>query len=699
MASYPTIYNDTIFGTAANDTIDALAGNDTVFGGNGDDKIYGNAGNDVLLYGDYGNDTVYGGTGNDNVIGSWGNDYLYGESGNDVIGFESTHDEIGDDYCDGGSGDDKIYSGTGNDTNYGGYGFDIIYAGAGNDYVNGGHYSIYDYSSNYLYGEAGNDYMVGGYGYDYMDGGADNDTLVGMSGSDTLIGGFGNDNLFGGDGDDFLSIIDPPAVPAEQNGAKQGLNHWNPGMLWSGFGVSDQWNDQHYFYGYYLSTAALVSLLDGCWSDTKPAHLWSDPDQMGTAIDQWLKTLVYDPTLDPQYFDFNQTCQSHSITYSKYAFFDQWNGHPWAAGVSPGRAGDVSDGSKKPFDPWSVWMSYGTGNFSFDDENENSTWEGLQAYSAAILWGAGSNRKAIVDQGIYLLTTGNAASDLYFLDKNYNLKHSSQNQYTWCPLTTGTPASQKDGDNHYPTHTGFVDACPTAFYGDASAGCSILQKGSPSLNNFFYAFPTGSKFIQAYPPTPWTMGMTRNPSYMQQWADVFTRAEWTDARNSALFQAGNWLGMAMTSSLCGVPYNPGDDPTKTQPYVDRVWSSWNVVGQEPGSQVTGMMQPSEQPTSVLNLLHVIEEYGTPDWSIYAKVTDQTGAEVNEIVFTAAFTQVNPQNSSVTSTLVAFNPGWETRYVLFYRLAADGNLSHSQLVAVNNSQPIAVPPKKMVVVSL
>nr|RNJ67931.1 MAG: hypothetical protein EDM05_17650 [Leptolyngbya sp. IPPAS B-1204] len=495
------------------------------------------------------------------------------------------------------------------------------------------------------------------------------------------------------------SIMDPPAVPAEQNQAKQGLNRWNPGMLWSGFGVSDQWNDQHYFYGYYLSTAALVSLLDGCWSDTKPAHLWADPDQMGTAIDQWLKTLVYDPTLEKegQYFDFNQTCQSNQITYSKYAFFDQWNGHPWAAGVSPGRAGDVSDGQKKPFDPWSVWMSYGTGNFSFDDENENSTWEGLQAYSAAILWGAGSNRKAIVDQGIYLLTTGNAASDLYFLDKNYNLKHSSQNQYTWCPLTTGTPASQKDGGNHYPTHTGFVDACPTAFYGDASAGCSILQKGSPSLNNFFYAFPTGSKFIQAYPPTPWTMGMTRNLSYMQQWADVFTRAEWTDARNSALFQAGNWLGMAMTSSLCGVPYNPGDDPTKTQPYVNRVWSSWNVVGQEPGSQVTGMMQPSEQPTSVLNLLHVIEEYGTPDWSIYAKVTDQTGAEANEIVFTAAFTQVNPQNSSVTSTLVAFNPGWETRYVLFYHLAADGNLSHSQVVAVNNSQPIAVPPKKMVVI--
>lgn len=493
------------------------------------------------------------------------------------------------------------------------------------------------------------------------------------------------------------STLNPPTISNSDNQDKTGLNRWNPGMLWSGFGVSDQWNDQHYFYGYYLSTAAQLALLDGTWSDSKPDKLWADPDQMGTAIDQWMKTLAYDPALDDQYYDFNSACQTNHITYSKYSFFDQWNGHPWATGVSPGRAGDIEDGRRRGPTPWSEWSSTGTGNFPFDDENENSTWEGLQAYSAILMWGAGTNRKEIVDQGIYLLTTGNAASDLYFLDKNYNLKRSDANQYTWCPVITGTPVSQRDGGNSYPEHTGFVDSAPEAFYGEASAGCSILRKGSPSLNNFFYAFPTGSKFIQAYPPTPWTLGMTRNLSYMQKWAGAMMRPEWANAKNSALYQPGNWLGMAMTSALCGVPYNPGDDPTQAQPYVDRLWSSWNVAGQEPGSQAT--MQPAEQPTSVLTLLHVMEEYGAPDWSVYAKVTDQTGAEINTIVFTAAFTKIDPQDSTaLLNTLVAFNPGWETRYVTFHRLQTDGLLANSRPLSITSAQPLAVPPKKMVLVT-
>ncbi len=492
------------------------------------------------------------------------------------------------------------------------------------------------------------------------------------------------------------TIMNPPAIPNAQNQGKSRLRQWRSGMLWSGFGVSDQWNDQHYFYGYYLSAAAVIALLDGAWNDKKPDKLWADADQMGTAIDQWMKTLAYDPALEGQYFDFNNVCKTNGITYGKYSFFDQWNGHPWATGVSPGRAGDVEDGRQRGPTPWSIWNSYGTGNSPFDDENENSTWEGLQAFSSMILWGAGTNRKAIVDQGIYLLTTGNASSDLYFLDKNYNLKRSSQNQYTWCPVTTGTPASGKGGGNTHAVGTGFVDSAPAAFYGDASAGCSILKKGSPSLNNFFYAFPTGSKFIQAYPPTPWTMGLTRNLAYMQKWAMAMMRQEWVDARNSSLYQPGNWLGMAMTSALCGVLYNPGDDPAKAQPYSDRLWTSWNVVGKEPGSQAT--MQPAEQPTTVLNHMHVMEEYGAPDWTVYAKVTDKTGTAENTVVFTAAFFKVDPQDATVViSTFAAFNPGWEMRYVDFYRLSTDGQLANSKRLTINGDQPIAVPPKKMVVI--
>ena len=492
------------------------------------------------------------------------------------------------------------------------------------------------------------------------------------------------------------SIRNPPPIPAAQNQGKTGLKVWKPGMLWSGFGVSDQWNDQHYFYGYYLSAAALLALLDGSWGNAKPERLWADPDRMGTAIDQWMKTLAYDPALEAHYYDYKSACKTHGISYEKYSFFDQWNGHPWATGVSPGRAGDVEDGRKRGPTPWSIWSSKGTGSFPYDDENENSTWEGLQAYSAIILWGAATQRKAIVDQGIYLLTTGNAASDLYFLDKNYNLKRGPENRHTWCPVTTGTPASNKGGGNTYAPHTGFVDSNPKAFYGEASAGCSILHKGSPSLNNYFYAYPTGSKFIQAYPPTPWTMGMSRNLDYMRKWAEALTQPEWAHARDSSLFQPGNWLGMAMASALCGVPYSPGDDPALVRPYIERLWSSWDMRGQEPGSQAT--MQPAEQPTSVLAFLHVLDEYGSPDWSIYARAVHADGGAADDtIVFTAAFSKPSPVDPSlVVTTYVAFNPGWAPCRVVFSRVRSDGVLSIEPIRIRRERGPLEVPPKKMVI---
>jgi Glycosyl hydrolase family 81 C-terminal domain len=493
------------------------------------------------------------------------------------------------------------------------------------------------------------------------------------------------------------SVIDPPAIPDAENQNKVGLDKWTGGMLWSGFGVSDQWNDQHYFYGYYLSVAALLAVLDGAWLKElsgRPQNVWADERLMGTAIDQWMKTLAYDPSLEDQYYDYSQHCRKAGVTYEKYAYFDQWNGHPWATGASPGRAGDVEDGKNKPLNPWSRWHSYGTGNYPYDDENENSTWEGNQAWSAILLWGGATGRKSIVNQGIYLLATGNAASDLYFLDKNYNLKRGAQNKYTWCPVTTGQPASGQGGNNSYPLGTGYVDSNPEAFYGEASAGCSILHKGSPSLNNFFYSYPTGSKFIQAFPPTPWTMGISRNLGYMKKWAEAMIRPEWREARDSSLFQPGNWLGMAMTSALCDTPYNPGDDPKTVRPYVERLWSSWVAYGQPAGDQAT--MQPADQPTSVLSLLHTLDFYGPPDWTIYAKVVDRDGKDSDgEILFTAAFARQNHEDpAKVDKSLVVFNPGWETRFVNFYSIATDGTLG---LKPLNEKGPIEARPKKMTVV--
>ena len=93
----------------------------------------------------------------------------------------------------------------------------------------------------------------------------------------------------------------PGFIPPAENDPKKGLSKWETGMLWSGFGVSDQWNDQHYFYGYYLGSAALAGLFDRAWdispspTGSAPDKLWAGKSEMGTALDQLLLTLAYNP--------------------------------------------------------------------------------------------------------------------------------------------------------------------------------------------------------------------------------------------------------------------------------------------------------------------------------------------------------------------------------------------------------------------
>ncbi|GHB95792.1 hypothetical protein [Cerasicoccus arenae] len=502
------------------------------------------------------------------------------------------------------------------------------------------------------------------------------------------------------------SVSTPPPPPADQNDPKSGLLSWQEGRLWSGFGVSDQWNDQHYFFGYYLGVAGWAAIFDHSWDktiDAKPTGLWASSSQMGTALDQWYLSVAYDPDNAALV---NDIYTKPEFTYQKLPFFDQWTGHGWATGAQPGPAGsDLQDSSN-----WSKAQGSGTSNFKYGDENENSVWEGLQAFSAAILWGAGTDRKSLTDVGVYMLATGMAANDMYFADKNYNLSESARNEYSWVPVTT-TPASEvaNNGGNTYPQNVSFVSANPSAYYdapeyfgGEASTGVSLIRKYGPELENFFYAFPTGSKFITAYPPTAWTLGIARNTDYMRRFTGAMMQEDWAAARNSDLYQAGNWLGMALTSALSGVPYNPGDlplnaegtelKPVQTRPreYVERLWSSWTSLNDIAGIQAA--RQPAFSSTSAMHFLHATDAYGTPDWTYIGRATNAGGADDNNaILFQAVFTKLSDDGSTVETTFVAFNPGWETRYSVFDRLASDGSVG-----SISVSGVMEVKPKKMVV---
>lgn len=521
------------------------------------------------------------------------------------------------------------------------------------------------------------------------------------------------------------SVQNPTEIPTAENDPKIGLSKWEKGMLWSGFGVSDQWNDQHYFYGYYLSTAALAGILDQSWKTdaelkTKPATLWADPGQMGTAVDQMIMTLAYDPdnaALNAAGTGFYKVAD---FTYQKFAFFDQWNGHPWATGQSPG---STSAALSFADDPLGYWGSYGTLSNKFNGENENSIYEGVQAWSATILWGGATSRKSIVDLGIYLYSTNTAAGDAYFLDKNYNAIITERNKYSWVPVTTIDSTKVKQaGNNVWPAGTSYATAVDKQLYvappqfGDgvgkdpngSAPGQSLIKKVENSLNNYFYAFPTGSKFIQAYPPTTWTMGIVRDSTFMRKWAGAYMQKDWNDARASSLYQPADWQAMAMTSAMAGVPYNPGDVPypspsTTTPvvaPYIDRLWSSWVVANSAPGSAAS--LTPPYLSTSVLTWLLAFDKWGTPDWTYIAiafkdaKGTNRrTDMDNNAIVYTATFSKVDAATGKVTTTAFAFNPTYETRYVRVYRLGTDGSIPANPV----NSTALIVPPKRLVSIDI
>ncbi len=498
------------------------------------------------------------------------------------------------------------------------------------------------------------------------------------------------------------SVYDPPTP--DGNTGKTGLNQWKDGKLWSGFGVSDQWNDQHYFFGYYLGVAGWAAVFDRSWESnitSKPADLWADPGQMGTGLEQWYLSVAYDPDNSELLNDIYTVPQ---FTYQKLPFFDQWGGHGWATGVSPGPAG-----LRDPETKWSVAVSSGTGDFAYGDENENSIWEGLQSYSAAILWGAGTDRKSLTDVGVYMLATGMTANDMYFADKNYNLSdNNALNQYSWIPVTSiESSAVPNNGNNDgYPANSSYNDGAREAFYvappyfgGESSPGISLYRKFGPTLNNFFYAFPTGSMFILAYPPTAWTLGITRHSDFVRARYGSTIRSEWREARDTALFQPGNWLGMAMTAALSGVPYNPGDEPLNEdgtalsgdlQTYVKRLWAGWASIDGVAGREAP--RQPAFSSTGVLHFLHALDAYGTPDWTYLGRATDNGGSDDDgSILFLAAFSKVADDSLSVDTTFVAFNPGWTTRYAAFDRLASD-----STVASANVSGTMTVAPKKMVV---
>jgi hypothetical protein len=408
------------------------------------------------------------------------------------------------------------------------------------------------------------------------------------------------------------------------NGSQEVVEGTSIGIVWESFGVANAFNDHHYQLGYWISAAALAALYDGAWKTTPDAGgAWGSSSNFGQAIDQLVQDICYNPSNNGQHLSFYQNSQ---MSFAKLNFFDQWAGHGWADGIQATIAG---------------------GNAG---HNENSIGEALQGYASIILWGMATGRKDIVDLGIYLYTTCSYAMDSYFFDKNLNLQKGQDPTVSFVPVTTATGGV-------YPAGTAFLDT--TIFSSHAgqatSSGTPKIAQATINYSADFGQTPENVKLINAFPCSAWSLVFGRNKEYLHAWNASMDTQAFVDTIPAGITTVnGCWqidfnanMNMLRMLGDNAIAFGQTDltitAPTPYQFMLDL----FTMFGPTPpwGAQGGAFADPSQSINEVLLFMHIINHYGTPDWTIFGYAIPDTDA----LIFTAAFTKAG------TTTCFAFNP--------------------------------------------
>ncbi|MEW9700747.1 glycosyl hydrolase [Paenibacillus sp. SI8] len=142
----------------------------------------------------------------------------------------------------------------------------------------------------------------------------------------------------------------------------------------SSFGSSEELNDHHFHYGYFIKAAAEIARVD---------KTWANDSNWGQMVNLLIRDFANGDRNDTM-FPFLRN-------------FDIYAGHSWASGH---------------------------GNFGDGNNNESSS-EAMNAWSGIILWGEATGNTAIRDLGIYLYTTEMNAINEYWFDVNDNTHPAS----------------------------------------------------------------------------------------------------------------------------------------------------------------------------------------------------------------------------------------------------------------------------------
>ncbi len=130
-----------------------------------------------------------------------------------------------------------------------------------------------------------------------------------------------------------------------------------------GFGSGAELNDHHFHYGYFVQAAAAVAQFDPAWAKR------------------------YAPSVDLLVDDVATTARSGG-RFPFLRYFDAYAGHSWASGPA-----------------------------GFDEgNNEESSSEDTNFAAGLVLWGAQTDRPAMRDLGVWMLSTEAAAIEQYWFD-------------------------------------------------------------------------------------------------------------------------------------------------------------------------------------------------------------------------------------------------------------------------------------------
>ena len=424
----------------------------------------------------------------------------------------------------------------------------------------------------------------------------------------------------------------------KQVGSKTEISGTSIGIVWESFGVANAFNDHHYQMGYWIAAAALATLYDGAWKTTPDkGQDWGAETSFGQAIDQLVQDIGFNAENNGTALSFFKNA---SMTFAKLNFFDQWAGHGWADGIQATIAG---------------------GNAG---HNENSVGEALQGYASIILWGMATGRKDIVDLGIYLFATCSYAMDSYFFDKNLNLKKGQT------PTTAFVPVTTKEALKEYLQGTAFIDTTihSTSAGMPTSSGTPKISQAVINYSSDFGQTPENIKLITAFPCTAWALVFGRNKAYLNAWNASMDTKAFTDTIPPGLTATNNcWkinfdANMNMLRMLGDntIAFGQTDlmatAPTPYQFMLD-VFTSFGTTPPW-GSQGGAFADPTQSINEVLHFMHIIDHFGTPDWTVFGHATPDKDA----LVFTAAFTKGGD------TTFFAFNPNLTDIMVQFSDIA-------------------------------